>query len=779
MPLYANDVIYGGLGSDSIHGGAGDDAISGAEALTESYTNSYAVGASQPGTKLNPAPIRSDYDHPRNPGNVLGYSASLTYQAQYDPNDPFRAVTLNADGSLNKTGSGLAWLLGFDPSDGPIDGYWAPSAGFTPAVATDGNDIIFGDLGNDWQVGGTGRDIMFGGWGNDYLNADDLPSSQDGLNSGPDTNPSWEDFVYGGAGLDVMLANTAGDRLIDWSGEFNSYLVPFDPFGMPTISREPSPNLRDLLYAFSKSSGADQLLQAIYSSDPARNGEPFGEIALVDHEDAAWGDQHAGPRDPQPGHEHNHRDIHRTANVLPIGSGPDITASQVNRPAPDPIILAPAITAAATVGAAAAHSFQLRFAGAAGAALHWTVGDGLSFISGDATIGADGYATFAVDLSSLQDGLLTIGGTETDAFGNVETYADGHVTKDTTAPAAPAVALDAPSDSGVLGDWITNVGSPSFVVTGEPGATAAVYVDGVLYTGGSLTNGTHTVTATLTDAYGNTSAASASQTLNISGASTLVTSIMLNNGLSLVNHHVVTFGIAATSTAGDVTVAITVNGSLLYTGLIGGAPTSLTLATEGLYTVEVTFTDSAANSQTLTRSVTLDLSGPNLTVSMSPPTNGMYYDIGGGSTLTWIVTDANGVGVSSGSIEGQTISSSGGMIDLDLLTAGTHTVTVTAYDAAGNHRQVSLNFTIRVTAQGLKSALVDGFGRGWVPNAAFQATLLSQIQAVVDVAGKNGNTAHVRLRNFISTVTGASTTQLSASFKALLLNWAADLDTRL
>ena len=346
-------------------------------------------------------------------------------------------------------------------------------AGFTPAVATDGNDIIFGDLGNDWQVGGTGRDIMFGGWGNDYLNADDVPSSQDGLNSGPDTNPSWEDFVYGGAGLDVMLANTAGDRLIDWGGEFNSYLVPFDPFGMPTISREPSPNLHDLLYAFSKSSGADQLLPAIYSSDPARNGEPFGEIALVDCTRTRRGATSTPARATRSratstttatstGRPTSCRSAPAPTSRPPRSIRRRRTRSSSPRRSPRPRPSA----------APLAHSFQLRFAGAAGAALHWTVGDGLSFISGDATIGADGYATLAVDLSSLLDGLLTIGGTETDGFGNVETYADGHVTKDTTPPAPPAVALDAPSDSGVLGDWITNVGSPSFVVTGEPGATA-------------------------------------------------------------------------------------------------------------------------------------------------------------------------------------------------------------------------------------------------------------------------------------------------------------------
>ena len=54
------------------------------------------------------------------------------------------------------------------------------------------------------------------------------------------------------------------------------------------------------------------------------------------------------------------------------------------------------------------------------------------------------------------------------------------------------------------------------------------------------------------------------------------------------------FGVAATSSAGGVTVTITVNGIALYTGAIGGAPTSLTLVDRGPYTVAVTFTDTAA-----------------------------------------------------------------------------------------------------------------------------------------------------------------------------------------
>ena len=88
MPLDANDIIYGGLGNDSIHGGAGDDAISGAEAPVSGYTDAYAINAAQTGAKLNTAPIESDYSHPYNPGNPLGYNADAHVRAQYDPNDP-------------------------------------------------------------------------------------------------------------------------------------------------------------------------------------------------------------------------------------------------------------------------------------------------------------------------------------------------------------------------------------------------------------------------------------------------------------------------------------------------------------------------------------------------------------------------------------------------------------------------------------------------------------------------------------------------------------------
>jgi len=87
--------------------------------------------------------------------------------------------------------------------------------------------------------------------------------------------------------------------LIDWGGEFNSYLVPFSAFGLATVSRSPEPALIQYLYDLSKSDGADQ--SRIGYGDPSRNGEPYGELGLITQRDALWQSQHGGPRDPQPG----------------------------------------------------------------------------------------------------------------------------------------------------------------------------------------------------------------------------------------------------------------------------------------------------------------------------------------------------------------------------------------------------------------------------------------------------------------------------------------------
>src|SRR6185436_19149840 len=59
------------------------------------------------------------------------------------------------------------------------------------SAETDGDDVIFGDVGNDWIVGGSGRDHLYGGYGDDLMNGDDNQDTNGGKNDLPDTNPTY------------------------------------------------------------------------------------------------------------------------------------------------------------------------------------------------------------------------------------------------------------------------------------------------------------------------------------------------------------------------------------------------------------------------------------------------------------------------------------------------------------------------------------------------------------------------------------------------------------
>ncbi|MEA2734879.1 MAG: hypothetical protein QOE14_1330, partial [Humisphaera sp.] len=234
-----NDVVYGGLGDDFLHAGAGNDAVSGAEALATFYTD---------------APVTST--------TPIVYDPATRKLAGYDANKPLVKVA--------------NFLLNFDASVGGVK-------------IDDGKDRIFGDTGHDWIVGGTGTDRLFGGAGDDMIDADDNKDTAGGLNSQPDA-PLYADadWVYGGDGLDVMIANTGGERMFDWGGEFNTYVVPYSPFGEPTVARKISPGMVEFILALGLESGAD-----------ATRLEPNGELGLFTAKDPQWQANHGGPRDPQ------------------------------------------------------------------------------------------------------------------------------------------------------------------------------------------------------------------------------------------------------------------------------------------------------------------------------------------------------------------------------------------------------------------------------------------------------------------------------------------------
>ena len=371
-PLFADDVIFGGLGVDFLHGGDGDDAISGAEALVDSYAPRFDDQGNFVGL------YKSDFSSPYNPSDILKFGEDsdpwndpkpikqrLGEFFLYDEYDPRRVILFDVtdpDGDGNivwkgdaydpldafNTGGLLQYFLNNDHTEGVSElGYVAfKPDGQTPDPnmpqeyrQSDGDDMIFGDLGNDWIVGGTGRDSIYGGFGNDLMNADDqlgtidpngaigqrgqLPL--DTTDQSPDTHWSYEDRVFGGGGLDILIGNTKGDRLIDWVGEFNSYLVPFAPFGIATVSRQVPPHLFDFLYAQAFSDGADITRTADgnlpnhndrYSNVALLQGGIRGEIGLVTQKDHGyWQDQTGGPNDPQAGNvPGGRRDVLRTSD---------------------------------------------------------------------------------------------------------------------------------------------------------------------------------------------------------------------------------------------------------------------------------------------------------------------------------------------------------------------------------------------------------------------------------------------------------------------------------
>ncbi|MCA8884705.1 MAG: hypothetical protein KDA50_13305 [Rhodobacteraceae bacterium] len=304
-PVDHDDIIYGGLGNDFLHGGAGDDAMSGAEALP--------LVASDDGTTVS----LGGYDRPFNPGNALGFAADATRSEEfylYDEFDPRSRIFVG----------GAEFLLNFNEQDlnAPVDPRSVVDVDPTIVTYTDGDDRIFGDLGNDWIVGGTGRDNAYGGYGNDLINMDDDLSTNAGLNDAPDPDAGYEDRAYGGAGRDVLIANTGGDRLIDWAGEFNSYIVPFAPFGLATVSRGVNPQLQQFLLDLSEADGADFTRAADTGASAVRNGEPEGELGMVIQKDRDWQDQTGAPDDPQPGNiPGGPRDVLRSSNFNVVQGG--------------------------------------------------------------------------------------------------------------------------------------------------------------------------------------------------------------------------------------------------------------------------------------------------------------------------------------------------------------------------------------------------------------------------------------------------------------------------
>ena len=172
-----------------------------------------------------------------------------------------------------------------------------------------------------------------------------------------------------------------------------------------------------------------------------------------------------------------------------------------------------------TVGDGITNDNTLTLTGTAEANSTVKVYDGATLL-GSAT--ADGSGAWSYTTGGLANGTHSLTATATDAAGNTGAASAAlSVTVDAAAPGAPAIASFS-TDSGTVGDGITNDNTLTLTGTAEANSTVKVYDGATLlgqttadgsgawsYTTAVLANGTHSLTATATDAAGNTSAASA------------------------------------------------------------------------------------------------------------------------------------------------------------------------------------------------------------------------------------------------------------------------------
>jgi hypothetical protein len=104
-----------------------------------------------------------------------------------------------------------------------------------------GNDIMFGQLGNDTMLGQSGDDVVFGGEGNDFMSGgadDDILFGEEGNDKLIGANGDdflgggvGDDTIYGGDGDDFILGGEGDDELTGGDGKdvfFSDLTLSYD-----------------------------------------------------------------------------------------------------------------------------------------------------------------------------------------------------------------------------------------------------------------------------------------------------------------------------------------------------------------------------------------------------------------------------------------------------------------------------------------------------------------------------------------------------------------------
>lgn len=353
----------------------------------------------------------------------------------------------------------------------------------------------------------------------------------------------------------------------------------------------------------------------------------------------------------------------------------------------------------------------------AGAMVSVAVIDGGGNIVDTLMVTADGNGDWSVDAAQLPEGFYSLAGTATDAAGNSTMATPVSFTVDTT---PPALTFDSPADGTVsnnttpaLSGTVDNDASVVVRVLDDQGNEVQVLATNVLNGAWdanalALAEGTYTLEATATDAAGNTTTVSNTYTVDLTPPA--LTFDAPADGDS-VNSNTPALSGTVDNDASVVVRVLDEQGNevqVLAANVLNGAwDASATALADGTYNFEVTATDPAGNTTTLTNTVTVDTAPPAVALvtpidgnSLNDATPTISGTAEADAMITITIADAAGNTVET--LMATADNNGDWSVDASALAEGSYTATATATDSAGNSATSNTNgFTIDLTAPAL------------------------------------------------------------------------------
>ena len=300
------------------------------------------------------------------------------------------------------------------------------------------------------------------------------------------------------------------------------------------------------------------------------------------------------------------------------------------------------------------------------------------------------------DVAALVEGDTPVTVTATDAVGN-------------TGSGSGSVTVDLTGITVTIEPQTTNDATPEITGTvDDPSATVSVSVAGVDYvatnngdgtwtladdTVAALAEGGNTAMVTATDGGGDTATDSATITVDLTAPAVTVDPVVSNDTTPALTGSVDDSTASVVVTVGGVDYPATNNGDGSWTL----ADNTLSPLVEGDSPVTVTATDAAGNSGTDSATITIDLTGPSVTIEplmtsdSTPALSGTVDD----PTATVVVTVDGTDYAATNNGDGTWTLADNTLLNL---AEGTTTATVTATDAAANSDTDSAGITVDMTA---------------------------------------------------------------------------------